>query len=636
MCGFVGVFPTSRARWVDPRVVVAMRDLMSHRGPDMADVRVGEGFGLGFRRLAILDLSEAANQPMTDASGRVHLVFNGEIYNHHALRDRLGARGHTFRTRCDTEALLAAYLEWGSACVTELEGMFAFVVHDERDGTTFVARDAVGIKPLYLTRVSPDGGDDAWLIASESKSFFGHPAFRTSLDASSLGELFAFRFVAGDKTPMEGVVRLLPGHSATLRGGELTIRRWYDVRHAAGQRGDAPDPTSFSALVEAAVHGELESDVPLGTQLSGGVDSGVVTALAARGSARPVQTFTVYFEGGAKEGDERAGARRVAQRVGAEVHEIALDARRFSAELGELTWHLDEPMNHPNSVAVFGLCREAKRHATVLLSGDGPDELLAGYDRHGSTLRMLQIARCVPHAIRRATDWLPPLGLRRRGELLESALRDSPEELLLLSSAYGSPRRLRALGLEQDCVGPYRRESLATATGSPLARMLIVDIECYLGAVLLRQDKMSMAASVETRVPYLERRVIDACVAMPDRHKRRGPVGKRILRDIAVGLLGDSLQTAGPKIGFGVPLGAWLREDPLLAARLDSCRRGAAQVCRHVPRALVDHALAGLAIGGREETELAWMLVSLDHYVDMLAGAPERGRQARRVAGLEA
>jgi asparagine synthase (glutamine-hydrolysing) len=634
MCGFVGVFFDQPGVVPKAADIAAMRDLLVHRGPDMAGARLGPGYGLGFRRLAILDLREEANQPMKAPDAPVWLVFNGEIYNHVALRRRLEALGHQFRTTCDTEVLLHAYLQWEEACVDHLEGMYTFAIRDERRDRTVLARDPVGIKPLYVTRVTSGQDGPAWLVASEAKAFAAWPGFRLRFDPTTLPELLAYRYTAGDRTPLMGVRRLLPGHLAVIEGGQLRTRRFFDPRDSwcdAEPTGGTfkERMAALEGVLKEAVGGELESDVPLGTQLSGGIDSGVVTAMAAQARQTPIRTFTVFFGGSVA--DERPEARQVARRYGAAVREIELRSDRFAELLPELVWHLDEPMNHPNSAAVYSLCKEAKRDVTVLLSGDGPDELLGGYQRYGTILRALAVSNRVPGVMRDAFRRLPRLWLEGRGEVLERAVRGDREELLLQSSAYVMPGELAALGVVGDSVGDYRRQSLASARGSSLRRMLLLDIETYLESVLMRQDKMAMAASVETRVPYLERRVIEACGRLPDEDRRQGRVGKWILRHIAQQYLGTPVTPKASKVGFAVPLNQWLRQDPGLVSRLAAISAGTAPIAAYVPEALVAAVTSGLAAQRRLETELAWMLVSLDIYLEVLASAPARAERVRRL-----
>ncbi len=638
MCGFVGVFFDDHGVVPDKAPLAAMRDLLEHRGPDMAGLRVGDGYGLGFRRLSILDLRPEANQPMRAPDADVWITFNGEIYNHNELRDRLVSMGHTFATTCDTEVLLHAYLQWGQGCVDHLEGMYGFAIRDERDGTTVIARDPVGIKPLYYARMpkeGPHGGAGGWLVASESKAFAAWPGFELRFDPESLAELLAFRFVAGESSPMLGVKRILPGHVGVLRDGRWTFRRFFDVRDtwcAPGHVGGTFEERArdLEAVIAEAVKAELQSDVPLGTQLSGGVDSGLVTALAAQARDEAIKTFTVFFRG--ETSDERPEARKVSDRYGTERRELELVADRFVDMLPELTWHLDEPLNHPNSAAVYSLCKRAKDEVTVLLSGDGPDELLGGYERYGTALRALSVSDKVPGAVRRGLAALPRFGLQGRGEPLERALRGDADTLMLTSSAFVMPFELADMGVAGDAIGGYRRKSLATATGSPLKKMLIVDIETYMEAVLGRQDKMAMAASVETRVPYLERRVIEAVGPLSDEDRRHGRTGKWILRNIASRHLDRPVVPDERKVGFAVPLRHWLQEDPRLTTRLDAVRSGQARVAAYVPEKLVATMTEGLAAGRRMETELAWMLVSLDLYLEALASGKERGASALAAA----
>lgn len=633
MCGFVAVWFDDAELVPNPVDVTRSRDLLWHRGPDMAGLLVGNGFGLGFRRLAILDLTGAANQPMSDPSGQFHLLFNGEIYNFAALRTELESLGHSFATNSDTEVVLHAWMQWGQASVDRLRGMFAFLVVDEKQGELWLARDHVGIKPLYYSRL-PAGGPGGWIFASEAKAFAGWPGMQLAFDESTLPELLAYRYVTGERSTMRGVKRVLPGHVGLLSralpdGSAIRWSKWFDARDAWRPAEPLTLDAAADRLWDAlgpVVASELMSDVPLGSQLSGGIDSGVLTLLAARKMSLPIHAFTVYMDSPTVP-DERTEARQRATLAGALLHEVALGEQEFSGRLAELSWHHDEPIDHPNSVALFALCREAKPSVTVLVSGQGADELLGGYERHPSALRQLWVSRRVPNVLRDLSKLLPTGLTHGRGEMLERAIRLDGDELLLASSAVVPPFLLGTLGIDGDAIGDFRRQSLRRSPGSALERLLFYDLETYLASILHRDDRMSMAASIESRVPYLQRGFMEAAIGLPPdcklptRSGRPVGAGKLAMRRIAQRLWEEPLRKRSPKVGFAVPVEHWLSE-PTLHGRLQDIWAGRALASQYLPSQLRQFAQKGVAQNVRVATQLAWIALSLDMHLEALRRPP--------------
>jgi asparagine synthase (glutamine-hydrolysing) len=575
MCGICGVaFSTRSRRSVDAQALVRMRDTMTHRGPDDCGI-FGEGrVGLAHRRLSIIDVA-AGHQPMPDDTGSLHIVYNGEIYNHPELKVALERRGHRYRTRCDTETILHLYQESGSRAVEQLRGMFAFAIWDGRREELFLARDRLGEKPLYYVHTR----DGSLFFASEIKALLAAGATSPELNYEALPDYLANRAPSGTATLYAGVQRLLPGHTLRWHDGEIEIRQYWDLSFgpAAGSDGGGrqSDPelvAEFAERFRDAVRMRLMSDVPLGVFLSGGIDSASIAAVMSRLVAEPIKTFSVGFV--ERESSELAYARTVAGAYGTDHHEVVVSADDFFNALPTLVWHEDEPMGHPASVALYFVARLARDHVKVVLTGEGSDELLAGYGRYARTLYNVRLGapyhRVVPAGVRRAVRGaigrLGPGSARRKLE--HSFLCVAPDlESIYLDNFAVFPRALQAQLLTPAArarvaaADPYRvaRAHLdGTDAATLLDRLLYVDTKTYLHELLMKQDQMSMAASIESRVPFLDHELVEFAARLPTRLKLRGSITKRILRQSMAGTLPASILTR-PKMGFPVPLAAWFR-----------------------------------------------------------------------------
>ena len=603
MCGIVGVVYRDRARPCDPETVAAMRDIAPYRGPDDAGLYVDGAVGLGHRRLSIIDLG-GGHQPMADADEAYRIVFNGEIFNYRQLRDELLSRGHTFRTQSDTEVILRLYAERGEKCVDLLNGMFAFAIWDRRQRTLFLARDRMGVKPLYYARTP-----EAFYFASEVKSLFASGGIRAECREEALSEYLLFRQVAGPQSLFRGVSSLSPGCTLTLKSGEeAAVSRYWSPFPSTPPKAipyqDALE--TFGALLEDSVRLRLISDVPVGTFCSGGVDSSLVTALAARLKGDGVNTYSIGFD---EDGfDESAHALLAASHCRTSHHQLRVGNEEFSALFPTMAWHNDEPLDFPNSVHIFALSRLAKRDVTVVLTGEGSDELFAGYPRYRIP-GLLKTYRRVPAPLRRLAGRLTGDHRLRRLERFASA---PPDDAILFNASYQVAESLRTLYPPIDDLDlAFRRASLARSGIAGLdgiGHLSLLDQETFLVSILNRQDKMSMAASIESRVPFMDYRMVEFANSLPGDLKIRGGVGKALVKDFARTVLPAAIVDR-KKSGFGVPLAGWLREPRGLGLRLAGLADSPGAAVFHKPA--LRHLVSQHSSGSHDHSELLWTIMSL-------------------------
>ncbi len=599
-----------------------MRDTMTHRGPDGCGVFNDGRVGLGHRRLAIIDVG-GGHQPMHDDTGCLHIVYNGEIYNHSDLRVSLERCGHRYRTRSDTETILRLYQEEGSKAVESLRGMFAFAIWDSRKQELFLARDRLGIKPLYYVLTD----DGSLYFASEIKALLAARAIRPSLNYAVLPDCLANRAPSGEDTLFEGVRRLLPGHTLRWRDGVVEIRQYWDMsfRAETPARSHEDLVAEFGTRFTDAVRTHLMSDVPLGVFLSGGIDSASIAAVMSRLVSEPIKTFSVAFA--EREANELRYARMAARAYGTDHHEVVVSPDQFFAALPSLIWNEDEPIAHPSSVALYFVARLATDHVKVVLTGEGSDELLGGYGRYTRTLYNIRLGtryhQMVPASLRRAVRSV--VGRLRHG----STARRKLERTFLcippdLDSIYFDNFAVFSRAQQGQLFSPSARERFATADPYRLARahlertdartlldrLLYVDSKVYLHELLMKQDQMSMAASIESRVPFLDNPLVDFVARLPVELKLRGFTTKRILRESMKHVLPPEI-LARPKMGFPVPLGSWLRgqwrgivTELVLGER--ARRRGIFDPA--VVRRLVDDHVTGRD----EHTDRLWTLMNME------------------------
>ena len=564
MCGIAGIVSLNPRDHVDETRVKRMRDVLRHRGPDGEGLWVEGPVGFGHRRLAIVDVA-GGHQPMANEDESLWITYNGEIYNHAALRPALEARGHRYRTRSDTETILHLYEEEGDRCVERLCGMFAFGLWDRRRGRVLLARDRLGIKPLYYAVTERE-----LLFASEIKAILASGGIRPVFEEAILPEFLATRYVAGEDTFLKGIRTLRPGRTLSWSPDHgLAERRYWQLPAAtdAGTGSLTERAVEVRGRLEAAVQGHLMSDVPLGLFLSGGIDSTGIAALMAPMVREPIRTFAVGFA--EREANELAYARLAARSVGAEHREVVATPGGFLQALPRMIWHEDKPIAFPSSVALYFVSRLARDHVKVVLTGEGADELFLGYNWYRVTAwneRLGQAyARRVPAAVqrqvRRLIPWLPQ-GARRYGDRSFLARPPGLRSLFYENfspfpvSMRGELLKNRAL-LARD---PFAKHlaHYDESPGGTLARMSRADLQTYLVELLTKQDRMSMAASIESRVPFLDHELVEHVVTMPDRFKVSGWTTKAVLRKALDGRIPPEILNRR-KMGFPVPIAAWLR-----------------------------------------------------------------------------
>ena len=575
MCGINGIALSSRSgRRLDLAALERMRDVITHRGPDdegiFVDVRSGR-IGLGHRRLSIVDVA-AGHQPMTNEDGSLQITYNGEIYNHAEFRASLEARGHVYRTHCDTETILHLYEEYGDDCVDYLRGMFAFAIWDEHKQELFLARDRLGVKPLYYVLTD----DGCLYFGSEIKTFFQAEALKPDINYAALSDYLANHSTSGEETLFRGVKRLMPGHTLRWRDGETEINRYWDVSFLKSQESDRSDKdyiAEWHELFRTSVRLRLMADVPLGMFLSGGIDSAAIAAVMSGMVDEPIKTFSVAFA--EREANELAYARIVAKAFKTNHHEITVTPEEFFQALPHLVWHEDEPLAHPSSVALYFVSRLASQHVKVVLTGEGSDELLAGYGRYRKTILNLALGRrycsLTPEAFRKVVskgiESLPTSNLRQK--LLRSFLCVSPD----LDSIYFDNFAVFPSAMQKELLTAETRERIGsidpysrvrkllgdTDAESLLDRLLYADIKTYLHELLMKQDQMSMATSIESRVPFLDHKLVEYSCGLPERLKLRGVTTKYVLRESMKDVLPAPILSRS-KMGFPVPIASWFRD----------------------------------------------------------------------------
>ena len=572
MCGICGVALSSRSgAEVERSTIERMRDVITHRGPDGAGMFVQGRIGLGHRRLSIVD-PEAGQQPMATDDGAIQIVYNGEVYNHPEISQRLEAEGHHYHTHCDTESVLKLYELHGSQMPTHLRGMFAFAIWDQKRETLFIARDRFGVKPLYYA-VTDDG---SLYFGSEIKSILASGVIGGTFDQTSLPEYLSSHSTFGTGTMFKGIQRLEAGHTLTWRDGVITIEKYWDLSFAhegEDTRDEAAVIAQYDEMFRDAVRMRLMADVPLGTFLSGGIDSAAITAVMASLIEEPVRTFSVAFA--EREANELEYARMVAKKFGTEHREVIVSAAEFWDALPQMIWHEDEPIAHPSSIPLYFVSKLAAEHVKVVLTGEGSDEVLGGYNRYRVTMYNMRYGsayeRIVPDGgrslVRGAIDSLPR-GSKIRQKLNRTFLTLPADITTLYMDNFAVFSRQRLAGLWS----PMMKEKLgqlspyATAeqyyessdAHTMLNKLLYVDTKTYLHELLMKQDQMSMAASIESRVPFLDHKLVEFAARMPEGMKVRGMTTKYVLRRIMTGVLPPEILSRR-KMGFPVPIAAWLR-----------------------------------------------------------------------------
>jgi len=627
MCGICGVLALDGRRAASEAELRAMAAVIFHRGPDDEGYYAAAPVGFGFRRLSIVDLA-GGHQPMSNEDGTVWIVFNGEIYNHAQYRQELERRGHRYRTRSDTETIIHLYEEFGDDCVNYLRGMFAFAIWDAKKQRLFCARDRLGIKPFYYTL-----NGSRFSFASEMKALFELPDVRGQMNRAVLPEFFALGYISSGETLYAGVRKLLPGHRLSIQLGDARpqprIERYWDLDITPDESISSEDEyvRRFDELFTESVRLRLMSDVPLGVFLSGGLDSSAIAATMTRLVKERIQTFSVgYAE---DQFSELPYAKRVAEYIGAEYNQILMGPEDFLASLPRLIWHEDEPIVWPSSVALHFVSRLARQKVIVVLTGEGGDEIFAGYMKYRATLFNLRYGpvyrRWVPGALRGvATKAL------ESGVLPESVSRKLRHTFLYRSENFENiyfdnwysvfPQSEQAQLFTRELAEELRganayANSLAFfpkdgGQDTLLSRLLYLDIKTYLVELLMKQDQMSMAASIESRVPFLDHKLVEFAARIPARHKVRYLSGKYLLRRAMAGRLPDEVLNRR-KMGFPTPVKPWLRHQLFdrIARILTDGRLGARRL---VNPGYVRHLLDAHRSGRVDATEAIWRLLNFE------------------------
>ncbi len=625
MCGIAG-FVTIEHGGGAPGAIERMTGAIRHRGPDDSGFFREEFASLGHRRLSIVDLS-TGHQPLANETKDVWIVFNGEIFNHADLRPALERAGHRYATRSDTETIIHAYEEHGPAAVERLRGMFSLAIWDSRRRTLFCARDRLGKKPFYYYW---DGR--LFAFASEIKALFEHPAISPRLNEALLPEYLTFGYTSGDQALFEGIRKLMPGHHLTLRVSDPnpapSIRQYWEIP-APPEKPEARSDDAWIAecreRIEEGVRTRLMSDVPLGMFLSGGVDSSMIAALMKRMVSGPVKTFAVGYR--EAEYSELGYARQVASAIGTEHHEVTVGMDEFFRELPRLIWHEDEPITWPSSVSLYFVSKLAAEQVKVVLTGEGSDELFAGYGRYHYYLwnrRWLPAYRLLPGFVRAGISGTiahsPLLGANLRRKLGHTFLgRGDKIESLYLDNFYSAfPGAELAQLMLRGGDSPYASYMgywNQRAGSQDLSRLLFADQKTYMVELLMKQDQMSMAASIESRVPFLDHSLVEFAARVPDHLKLRNGVGKYIVKKAAEGLVQHDILYR-KKMGFPTPIRQWLSDgaaDGMLSGLLD--RNGF--VSEYLDLEPIGKLIERHRRGTLDATDRLWRLLNLQLWGDL-------------------
>jgi asparagine synthase (glutamine-hydrolysing) len=575
VCGLAGMLDTRGRREYPRDLLGRMNDVLSHRGPDESGIHIEPGVALGHRRLSIIDLA-TGQQPLFNEDGSVVVVFNGEIYNYRQLMPELEALGHVFRTRSDTEVIVHAWEAWGERCVERFRGMFAFALWDRNRRCLFLARDRLGVKPLFYALLA----DGTLLFGSELKALTVHPDFLRRIDPRAVEQYFALGYVADPLCIYAGAHKLPPGHSLLVQEGRALPepKEYWDVRFTLDNRlGDEDAAAELRARIRESVELRLESEVPLGAFLSGGVDSSAVVATMAELSSSPVRTCAISFDDPAF--DEARYAQIVAERYGTDHHVERVEAEDFDL-LDTLAHLYDEPYADSSAIPTYRVCQLARRHVTVALSGDGGDESLGGYRRYRLHLAEERVRALLPGGVRRMlfgplgrvypkADWAPrPFRARTTFQALA---RDSAGAYLHSVSILRADERQRLYsarlkgelaGYSTDALFAHHAER--SGTDDPLALAQYLDYKTWLvGDINTKVDRASMAHSLEVREPLMDHPLIEWLATLPSNLKLRGGEGKWVFKKAFEPALPREILYR-PKMGFSIPLARWLR-GPLAA-----------------------------------------------------------------------
>jgi asparagine synthase (glutamine-hydrolysing) len=570
MCGICGKLNFEKGASVDPSLIRAMMDTIRHRGPDDEGLHVASRVGLGFRRLSIIDLS-SGHQPISNEDDSIWIVFNGEIYNYRELRSFLVSKGHVFKTQTDTEVIVHLYEELGPQCLEKLRGMFAFAIWDENAKSLFLARDRVGIKPLYYALT-----DKTIVFASEIKAILADPAIRRNLAPEIIDRFLTFLYVPGEETLLKGISKLAPGHYLLAKDGKTEIRQYWDLRfQKPAERLSLKDAENeLSNLLAESVELHMIADVPVGVLLSGGVDSTAVLSCAAERTDKEISSFTVGFSDSSF-ADERPYAKLAAEAFGTKHYDMTITAGDFAAFLPQYVWHMEEPVCEPPAVALYYVSKLARNYVKVLLSGEGGDEAFAGYDNYRNIIWLERLKQIWPGAngaaswgISRLNSWVHSAKVAKYTPLVNAIFPD------YYYSRTSTPYRYSGNGIgelysadflksidREYTIEPVRRLFSTVKDQGILDQMLYIDTKTWLpDDLLVKADKMTMANSLELRVPLLDHRLLEFAASLPPEYKLNGFTLKYIWKKALSKRVPSSILKR-KKAGFPVPYEFWLRNN---------------------------------------------------------------------------
>jgi asparagine synthase (glutamine-hydrolysing) len=570
MCGICGKLNFNQGASVDPALVRAMLSTIRHRGPDDEGLYMASRVGLGHRRLSIIDLS-SGHQPLSNEDGTVWIVFNGEIYNFRELRVFLLSKGHIFKTQTDTEVIVHLYEELGPECLQKLRGMFAFAIWDDNKKTLFLARDRVGIKPLYYCLTG-----ESLVFASEIKAILADPDIHPEVAPELIDRFLTFLYLPGEETLLKGIKKLAPGHYLSVRDGNAQVTQYWDLQFSKPfTRSSIKDAESeLLSLLAEAVERHMIADVPVGVLLSGGVDSTAVLSFAVERTAKPISSYTVGFSAPGI-ADERPYARLAADAFGTEHHEMTISAADFADFMPQYVWHMEEPVCEPPAIALYYVSKLASKYVKVLLSGEGGDEGFAGYSNYRNLLWLERLKSglspftgAVAQGLSFANSLFNSARVRKYAGLMNAQFpayyfsrTSSPYSYARngLGNLYSADF---AASIDQEkTLEPVRRLQAHVRDENTLDAMLYIDTKTWLpDDLLIKADKMTMANSVELRVPLLDHKILEFAAALPSSFKVHGfttkYLAKKVLRNRVPKPILDR-----PKVGFPVPYESWLQKE---------------------------------------------------------------------------
>ena len=625
MCGIVGIWDSRGKRPIHARVLERMNESQHHRGPDETGTHFAPGIALGHKRLSIIDL-KTGQQPLFNEDRSVVIVYNGEIYNYQALIPELTALGHVFHTRSDTEVVVHAWEQWGEACVDRLRGMFAFALWDERRQTLFLARDRLGVKPLFYAEL-PDG---MWLFGSELKSLLAHGGLGRDIDPRSVEDYFALGYVPEPRTIFTSALKLAPAHTLCLRRGEAAPppRRYWDVRFTAANRISAQDAQAeLLERLKESVRLRMIAEVPLGAFLSGGVDSSAVVALMAGQSAGPVNTCSIAFDDPTY--DESVFAQQVADRYRTRHFVERVETDDFDL-IDTLAALYDEPYADSSAIPTYRVCQLARRHVTVALSGDGGDESFGGYRRYRLHLGEERMRSALPLSVRQPLFGLlgrvypkadrAPRFLRAKSTF-QALARDSVEAYFHSMSIFRADMRSQLFSPEfERRLGGYRavevfhEHARRADTDDPLSMIQYLDLQTYLvGDINTKVDRASMAHALEVREPLMDHPLVEWMAGLAPDLKVRGGEGKWLLKKTLEPHLSQDVLYR-PKMGFAVPLARWFR-GPLRDRVRSALLEGELGRTGFFNRSYLEHLVEAHVAGRRDYSWSLWTLLMFEAFL---------------------